>query len=458
MPRNGKYLTQKDFEIWNDYMGNLFHNKRDERKFNEFTERTGIARGDQTTVKTVTFVVTERCNLRCTYCYESHEAHERGQRMTMEKAKEIIDAMFDNEKVNGYYNATLTPGLILEFIGGEPLIEIDLIDYITDYFRVKAFELNHPWAYHMRISMTTNGVLYNTPKVQEYLEKNRGQIDMTITIDGNKALHDTCRKFPDGSGSYDIVEKAVRTSIEKGFGRSTKLTLAPENISHFYDAILNLFDLGLVDINANAVYEEGWEVEHASIMYKEMKRVADYILDNELYASKRISLFSESIGRKNTETKNYCGGTGHMLAYGADGRAYPCLRYMQHSMSTKGRKELCIGSSSCGLDNPKTSPVLKELLSVDMVTQSDDKCLNCPIDTGCGVCSALNYDLYGTANKRATFICVMHQARVLGSYYYFRKLYKKLNILNGEMNVLNVPKEWALEIISEKEYNTLINL
>ena len=84
----------------------------------------------------------------------------------------------------------------LIFIGGEPLLEIDLIDYFMRYFRQKAVELNHRWAIHYMISISTNGILYNNPKVQQFIRKNQGRLSLTITIDGNKELHDSCRLFP----------------------------------------------------------------------------------------------------------------------------------------------------------------------------------------------------------------------------------------------------------------------
>ena len=81
-------------------------------------------------------------------------------------------------------------GVILEFIGGEPLLEAELIDQICDYFKLRSFELNHPWSWNYRISICTNGVNYDSPAVQKLIEKNRGKISITITIDGVKEKHD----------------------------------------------------------------------------------------------------------------------------------------------------------------------------------------------------------------------------------------------------------------------------
>jgi uncharacterized protein len=152
-----------------------------------------------TLVKNVTFVLTENCNLACTYCYETHKS---SKRMTKEIADRAIE--FILTKIEG------SPAVSLDFIGGEPLLEIDLMDYIMARFKIRSFELSHPWQNNYMFSLTTNGVLYDNPKVQKFLDKNKGRCSICITIDGNRELHDKCRVFPNGKGSYDIVSKNVR--------------------------------------------------------------------------------------------------------------------------------------------------------------------------------------------------------------------------------------------------------
>ncbi|MEG2136087.1 MAG: hypothetical protein RR150_08365, partial [Clostridia bacterium] len=80
----------------------------------------------------------------------------------------------------------------------------------------------------------------------------------------------------------------------------------------------------------------------------------------------------------------------------------------------------------------------------------------CPIASGCGWCSAYNYEIYGTPNKRATFICPTHKARVLANGYYWNKLYRKLSL--ADRLACHVPREWALEIVPEGEYEELLAL
>lgn len=431
---NGMYITELDFPEWSESIAQSLNN--------EYGTKT------LPTIN-VTFVVTEGCNLNCTYCYEHHKTKNK---MTKEVGKKAVDFLFDEAKINGYFIHKEKPSIILDFIGGEPLLEIELIDYIVEYFKFKAFELDHPWATNYMISMTTNGVLYMDERVQKFLKRNPNKVSMSITIDGNKELHDSCRVFYNGSGSYDIVEKAVKHNLQHHGNNQTKITLAPQNISHLNNAIRNVWELGMTGVNANCVFEEGWNINHAKILYDELIKLADYLLENERYAQYYCSLFSETIGQKNEDKENYCGGNGKMLAIGTDGRCFPCIRFMKYALSTE-RKEQPIGDIFNKLDSKKSNPWLLQLKKIDMNTQSTERCKNCKISGGCALCTGYNYDKFGDPNVRATYICEMHQARVLANCYYWNKLYKKLNL--DKKFKLNIEKEWALNIISEEEYNKL---
>ena len=99
---------------------------------------------------------------------------------------------------------------------------------------------------------------------------------------------------------------------------------------------------------------------------------------------------------------------------------------------------------------------IEKISNITRRSQSTDECFYCPIGKGCAWCSAHNYEVFGTANKRTTFICNMHKAASLANVYYWNKLYKKLNI--DKTFEMHCPKEWALEIIDEDEYNYLKTL
>ena len=333
-------------------------------------------------------------------------------------------------------NTSNTDGIIWDFIGGEPLMEIELIEQIVDYILTQMIILNHPWLYKSRISISSNGILFNTPKVQQFFQKYNDFISFGISIDGNKELHDSCRIDLQGNGSYDRAISAVKMYREL-FSQDcpTKMTLAPSNIQYLSQAIFNLINEGYKEIKLNCVYEPGWELSHAQIMYKEMKIIADYLIDNNLYNKIFISLFDEDIGEpmEEDDNDNNCGGiikdgVSTMIAINESGNIYPCIRYMDSSLNKK-QLDLYYGNINKGLlTNEIEKENYKLLSNITRRSQSTDECFYCPIAKGCGWCSGFNYEEFGTPNKRATYICIMHKARVLANAYYWNKLYKELSI------------------------------
>lgn len=289
----------KKFEQYQDKIARLFPPKN--------LKGRGLAR-------TITFQVTDDCNLRCTYCYQINKGKHI---MDFEIAKKFIDMLLDaDENSNEYINTSNSPAIIIEFIGGEPFLAIDLIDQITDYFISQMILRQHPWATRYMISISSNGVLYFNPKVQQYIKKHMNHLSFNISIDGNKKLHDACRVFPDGTGSYDIAMRGVKHFTEVLNGRmGSKMTLAPENVIYTSEAVRGLIESGYSEINLNCVYEKGWEQEHATILYYQLKELADYIIDNNLQDFLYISMFQELLGCSIPETDldNWCFKAGTMI-------------------------------------------------------------------------------------------------------------------------------------------------
>jgi uncharacterized protein len=389
-------------------------------------------------------------------CYETHKNAKRV--MSEETARQAVDVIL-GEKMNGYMDKEETPAVILDFIGGEPLLKVELIDYIVRYFLARATELDHPWRKYFMISISSNGIpILTNPATLKFFNRWKEKLSLTITIDGDKTLHDSCRVYPDGSGSYDDVVKAIGMARQYVTLEDTKVTLAPSNIEFLPQSIQHLFNMGFTNIHANCVFEEGWTVEDAKILYIKMKELANIIIENKLYETHFCSLFEETLGKAvpENETRNWCGGDGQMLAIGTDGRMFPCLRFMKFSLSSPDSEELEIGDLERGIDSAENNARLKELSSITRQSQSTEECLECPISQGCAWCTAYNYDVFGTPDKRATFICWMHRARVLINYAYWKRLYK---IEGEERDIkLNLPKEIALQIISEDEYNWILSL
>lgn len=408
--------------------------------------------------KSVTFIVTHQCSLRCTYCYENHK---EDKHMSLDIGKRCVDFLFEEDLKNSkFINSEDCNGILIDFIGGEPLLEVKLIDSIMDYFLHKAIQLNHRWKTQFAISMSTNGVDLMKPDCLNFIQKWKNKLSINVTIDGNKELHDKCRLFPNGDPSYDIAIKSALYCREIFGDSPTKITLSPDNISYTFEAVKDIIQtLHPSYLHGNPCFEKGWEIEHSTIYYNELKKIADWSIQNRIYENCYITFFDTFLGTPlpDTETKNWCGGTGDMLAFDIDGNIYPCLRYSPVSIPKHLSEPMIIGDIYNGfLKKECQRKCITCLESITRQSQSTQECLECPIASGCSWCSAYNYEVFGTPNKRATFICDLHKARCLANNYYWNMLAKSLNI--KERLPLNVTKDMALPIIPESEYRMLDTL
>ena len=406
--------------------------------------------GERNLAKVVTFQVTDDCCLRCTYCYQTNKGHHR---MSFETAKKFADMILDNTKgAQEYIDSPNCPGVILEFIGGEPLMEVELISRITDYFLRKAREMRHPWATRYRISICSNGVLYFDPAWQDYMQRHKNNLSFSVSVDGCKELHDACRVFPDGSGSYDKAMEAVRHYRDViGGDMGSKMTIAPGNITYTAQAVKSLLENGYREIFMNCVYEEGWTLEHARIFYRELLAVADYIIASGFFGNCYVSVFEETYFRpkRAEDNQNWCGGDGQMIACDWKGDIYPCIRYMESSLGEE-QKPLKIGDVDSGImQRAVERDCVACLRSITRRSQSTDECFSCPIAEGCSWCTAYNYQVFGTPDKRATYICLMHRARALANCYFWNMGYRITE--QPKRQRLYVPDAWAEEIVGEEE-------
>lgn len=413
-PENGLYLTRNDSKEYHDVFTNRYNNVYSQA-VNSCSECKGVS-----IMPSITFVVTERCNLACSYCYQCNKTNTT---MIKQIAKDAVDFIL-SDKIKNYFPDAV--GYTIEFFGGEPLLNIDVVQYITDYYNEKAFETNLEFLQNTMFSMTSNGILYNTPKVQDYINSNK-KLSLGITIDGNKELHDSCRVFPDGSGSYDIVSTAMKDWMKKSYTtNNTKVTIAHDNIDYIYESFVHLWEeIGVQIIHSNCVFEDVWQEGDDQKLYNQLIKVADYLIAEERYKKYYTSFFDETCGQEEFKLdENSCGGNGRMLAIAPNGDLYPCVRFMDYSLNKQPGR--CIGNIYDGINI--NDPWLEDLKKVTLRTQSDEECLNCKVASGCAICTGMNYDEFGTPNKRAKYICKMHKARVCANEYFWNKLYQTIGL------------------------------
>ncbi len=394
--------------------------------------------------KEVTFFVTEDCNLKCSYCYLPGKNKKNS--MSFEVAKKAIDyfvsnaEMFPEEVVN------------INFIGGEPLMEIDLIDQIMDYFKLLTFQKNHPWFESYKITMTTNGTLCKQRQFQRFLRKNSEKLRLSVSLDGIKEKHDATRVYlSSGKGSYNQVVNNFIMLKEMGVTVNTKSTFSPGDLKYLKDSILFLFDLlGSKELFVNVVYEDVWQDGDELIFEDQLKQLADHIVDNNLQDSINVSLFDleDKIGRPwhNEQKETHWCNSGHQLSISPNGNFHPCNRF--HGLSMNKQLERTVGNVDDGIDFDKLRPY--RLLNLRSC--GNQKCLDCDVGTGCAMCSGLAYDESdaGTIFHRTDFHCKMHKARVRANTYYLERVGEAKRRSHFYIAQLKKPRKMVNIMLSSK--------
>ena len=381
--------------------------------------------------KYITFIVTKDCQLACKYCYLVGK--NSSERMSWDVAKQAIDYILSHE------SDFPEESVVWDFIGGEPFLEIELIDRICDYLKTEMYRRNHHWFNSYRFSFSTNGINYHTDKVQKFVKKNQSHLSIGITIDGTKRKHDLNRiwKTPemergiqprpeDEKGSYDDVLRNIPLWLKQFPGAATKVTISSADIPYVKESVIHLFSLGIMEVNINCVGENVWKEGDDLLFEEQLIELADAIIDEGYFKNYYCSFFVESLGKpmdRELENQNWC-GAGRMLSIDAAGNFYPCTRFAQYSLRNK--KAWIIGNVRDGIYKNRLRP----FLTLDRCTQSSDECINCEVANGCAWCQGENYDSADTNTiyQRSTAICKMHKARVRANNYYWNKLYRKLEL------------------------------
>jgi len=419
---------------------------------NKFQDKIGVGDDHEVFCHSFTFQTSEYCSLNCVYCYQFNKTKTK---MTFNTAKKFIDELLADHY--GYLNRYNSPAIILEFIGGEPLLEINLTRKIYEYFLEHTYKLDHPWFKLHRVSICSNGLSYFDKEVQDFFKEYAQNISFNISIDGAKDLHDACRIQPNGEGSYDVDMIALNHYNKHHTPeRNSKMTIAPGNLKYLFDSVVHFIQNGMKTINLNCVFEEGWNETTAKEEYYQLKKLADYIVENNLEYI-YLSIFSEKQESINAISfdGNECGGTGAMLSLRPNGQFYPCIRYMPSSVGSNV-EDLCIGTIDKGIiGRTQNSEILKKLDNITRRSKTNDICFECPIASNCAGCSALGHTVYGTANKKTTFHCIQHIAETLANVYFWNRLLLAHPDYDLDVRKNNVPPSWAKIILDDDELEEL---
>ena len=214
--------------------GQLFTPDTFEDMAGTFKERSGNV------IKALCLHVAHTCNLNCSYCFASQGKY-HGERalMSFEVGKRAIDFLIENsgERRN----------LEVDFFGGEPLMNWDVVKQIVEYAR----SVEKQRGKNFRFTLTTNGVLIDDDVIEF---SNREMSNVVLSLDGRKEIHDATRVDYAGNGSYDrIVPKFQKLVASRGgknyYMRGTFTHRNPD----FTNDVFHMADLGFTELSMEPV-------------------------------------------------------------------------------------------------------------------------------------------------------------------------------------------------------------
>lgn len=372
--------------------------KDNEELFTEDTYKERIIdfKKRQTVVKALCLHIAHDCNLACRYCFaEEGEYHGRRALMSYETGKQALDFLIANSGSRR--------NLEVDFFGGEPLMNWDVVKQLVAYGRQQ--EKLHDK--HFRFTLTTNGVLLND-EIMEFANKEMDNV--VLSIDGRKEVHDRMRPFRKGAGSYDLIVPKFQKFAEsrhqdKYYVRGTYTHFNTD----FSKDVLHLADLGFKQISVEPVVaqptdEYALKESDLPVLFDEYDRLAAEMVKRNK-AGNGFNFFHFMIdlngGPCVAKRLSGCGSGTEYLAVTPWGDLYPCHQFV-------GQDDFLMGNVDDGIVKPE---IADDFRSCNVY--SKDKCRNCFAKFYCsGGCMANSYNFHGTIHDTYEIGCEMQRKRV----------------------------------------------
>lgn len=375
-------------ELYELYEGGILFSSDD---YEQFADRMVAS-----PIKAMCLHVAHDCNLRCKYCFASTGDFGEGRRLLdFETGKKAIDFLI--EKSKGRHN------LELDFFGGEPLMNFEVVKQIVEYAR--SLEQEHNKLF--RFTITTNGMLLDDAKI-DYINKEMSNV--VLSIDGRRGVNDKMRPCINGAGSYDIIMDKYKRLVEKrghdqyyARGTFTKYNL------DFSNDVMHLYEEGFDQLSVEPVVspsDKDYALTEAELprIFEEYETLAKKIIAIKKQG-KSINFFHFMLdldqGPCAIKRLRGCGCGNEYVAVTPDGDIYPCHQFV-------GMKEWKMGNLHEGTFDFK----LKDYFSQTTVYNKHD-CKECWAKFYCsGGCNANNFQYAGDVLKSHKLSCELEKKRL----------------------------------------------
>ena len=350
----------------------------------------------QTVVKALCLHIAHDCNLACQYCFaEEGEYHGRRALMSLEVGKKALDFLVANSgnRIN----------LVVDFFGGEPLMNWDVVKELVAYGR----SLEEPNNKKFRFTLTTNGVLLND-EIMEFANKEMSNV--VLSIDGRPEVNDKMRPFRGGQGSHDIIvpkfQKVAESRDQMNY--YVRGTFTHNNLD-FAEDVKYLADLGFKQISVEPVVakpEDWYAIQEADLpqLKEEYDRLAQEIIRRKQEGDP-FNFFHFMIDLEGgpcvAKRLSGCGSGTEYLAVTPWGDFYPCHQFV-------GQEDFLMGNVFEGI---KRTDIQDEFKCCNVYAK--EKCKKCFAKFYCsGGCAANSYNFHGNINDAYDVGCELQRKRV----------------------------------------------
>ena len=191
-------------------------------------------------VKALCLHIAHTCNLNCSYCFASQGKY-HGERalMSFEVGKRALDFLVENSGTRR--------NLEVDFFGGEPLMNFDVVKKLVEYAR----SIEKEKGKNFRFTLTTNGVLIDDDVIDF---SNREMSNVVLSLDGRKEVHDRYRVDYAGNGSWEKIVPKFQKFVEARGGKNYYMrgTFTHAN-PDFLEDIKTMLDLGFSELSMEPV-------------------------------------------------------------------------------------------------------------------------------------------------------------------------------------------------------------
>lgn len=359
----------------------------------DFHEAAGKLEGRTFYPRALCLNISGACNMRCRYCFTHENTHFHDNvLMSQDTAKLAVDFLFN----------TAYPSFEIDFFGGEPLLNWDVVKNAVIYAKQKFNSKNKT----LKLSLTTNGLMLDD-EIIEFLNKHN--VSLTLSLDGPPEVNDKMRKLTDGGGSfYKAVENFKKLLERRNYsdyylrGTYTSRTL------NFFNSLKFLMDSGFENLSLEPVVGKGFDfsisLKDLKFVEKEYRKLAEFYYDRKNNGNGfnfyhfNLNLYNPPCLEKRLLS---CAAGMEYLAVSPDGGIYPCHQFV-------GKKDFCLGDIKNGIINESLQQSFRK---ANVLNQ--DKCAGCWAKFYCsGGCYASNFNATGNILTPDRVACELMKIRV----------------------------------------------